>query len=197
MIRIFLCGKLRHRICRETIPNDLFLLRHRLIIAIDRRTRCIGKLLDAVFRSSLHHIDRADNIRQRIVHRLLNTLRDAHRCCLVQDIIRTFTHMVTERCIPNITLDKLKIRVIPKSRDILRIPRRQIIQHMNPMPHRQNRLAQIRADKPRSACDKEQAVFWKYNRTIVHDISLLSMPTSSKHDSTVLLSLYCNPSRQR
>ena len=135
LIRILLRDKLRHRIRRETVSDNLLPLRHRLVIAIDRSTRRISELLHAIFRRRLHHIDRADNIRQRIVHRLLNTLRHTHCSRLMQHIVRAFAHTMAERRIPNIPLDKLEVRILPKSRNILRISRRQIIEHANPMPH--------------------------------------------------------------
>ena len=173
LIGILLCDKLCHRIRRETVSDNLLPLRHRFVIAIDRSTRRIGELLHPVFRRRLHHIDRTDDVCQRVLHRLLDALRHTHRCRLMQHIVHALTDAIAECRVTDVPFDKLELRIPPKSRDILRISRRQIVQHTNPVPHRENRLSQIRSDETRPAGDEEKTVFWKCNGMVVHNIPFL------------------------
>ena len=103
----------------------------------------------------LHHVHRADDIRHRITDGLLDALRDAHLCRLMQHIVSALARTIARRGIADIPLDKFKLRVAAESCNILLVSRQQIVQHAHPMPHRQNRLGQIRADEARAACDEE------------------------------------------
>ena len=87
---------------------------------------------------------------------------------MMQNIVHTITYMVADVGIPNVALDELELWIAPKSRDILCIPRGQIVQHTNPVPHRQDRFAQIRADKARAAGNEKYTAFRKYSCTAVH-----------------------------
>ena len=103
----------------------------------------------------LHHVHRADDIRHRIADRLLDALRDAHLCRLMQHIVNALARAIARCGIADIPLDEFKLRVITKSCDILLVSRQQIVQHAHPMPHREDRLCQIRADKACPASDEE------------------------------------------
>ena len=103
----------------------------------------------------LHHVHRADDIRHRIADRLLDALRHAHLCCLMQHIVNALACTIARYGIADIPLDKFKLRVATKSCDILLVSRQQIIQHTHPVPHRENRLCQIRADESGPASDEE------------------------------------------
>ena len=103
----------------------------------------------------LHHVHRADDIRHRIADRLLDALRDAHLCRLMQDIADTLARTIARCGVADIPLDKFKLRVAAESCDVLLVSRQQVIQYAHSVSHREQSLGQIRSDEARTACDEE------------------------------------------
>ena len=63
----------------------------------------------------LHHVHRADDIRHRIADRLLDALRDAHLCRLMQDLADPLARTIARRGTADIPLDEFKLRVVVES----------------------------------------------------------------------------------
>ena len=86
-------------------------------------------------RGSLHHVDRAHDIRLGVGDRSLDALGHAHRRCLMQDIIDVRTGARTGLKILDVPFDEREILVRAQSREIPLIPRREIIKHAHAVPH--------------------------------------------------------------
>ena len=139
----------RQRRQRQILRDRQHILRH---IAIRRRRRRKDHALHAARARRLEHIDRAEHILTRIEMRVADRRIDHRLASQMHDRIEMPRRDARPRLrCPVIELPERE----PLRRQMLPHPRRQIVQHRDPMPERQQQTNQVRPNESRTTSDQD------------------------------------------